>query len=130
MFKKIHSDRDPRDTVFTELRREFAPHFGKAKKSLQQVAQSYPRFLFLMMVINISLSAILCFTVFRHKEAPPIKIVTPKFDNIIAMGTAIRKTIKLKRQVDSLMKKKSLSSADSTILLKDLDSLNHIKIKP
>ena len=34
MFKKIRSNRDPRDTVLTELHREFEPHFGKAKTKL------------------------------------------------------------------------------------------------
>ena len=134
MFKKIRSNRDPRDTVLTELRREFGPHFGNAKTKLRSVANNHPRFLFWMMVVNISLSAILCFTVFRHKELPvktaPIRLsasVANGFDKIIQAGAALRITIALKKQVDSLTKKKTLSSADSATLLKDLDSLNHIK---
>jgi len=83
------------------------------------------------MVINITLSAILCFTVFRNKEVQkPIKIAAPissGFDQIIKAGAALRVTIVLKKQIDSLSKKKTLSAADSAILLKDLDSLNHLK---
>ena len=131
MFKKIRSNRDPRDTVLTELGRELGPHFGKAKTKLRSVANNHPHFLFWMMVINISLSTILCFTVFRNREVQkPIKITAPisiGFDKIIQAGAALRITIALKKQVDSLTKKKTLSSADSATLLKDLDSLNHIK---
>jgi hypothetical protein len=135
MFKKIRSDRDPRETVISELKKEFRPYFSKAGQGLKGAAERYPKFLFWMMVINIGLSAILCFTVFRHREIPEKKIqltapVTHGLDEIIQAGSALRQTIELKKQVDSLTKKKKLSSADSATLLKDLDSLNHIKIKP
>jgi hypothetical protein len=70
MFKKIRSDRDPRDTVLSELRKEFRPYFEKAGNGLEGVARKYPKFLFVMMVSGIILSIILCFTVFRHKELP------------------------------------------------------------
>jgi len=134
MFKKIRSDRDPRDTVISEIGKEFRPYFDKAGQGLKGAAKRYPKFLFWMMVINISLSAILCFTVFRHKELPgkktPIRLSAPVangFDKIIQAGAALRLTIALKKQVDSLTKKKELTSTDSATLLKDLDSLNHIK---
>ena len=133
MFKKIHSDRDPRDTVISEIKREFSPYFSKAGRGLKGTAERYPRFLFWMMVINITLSAILCFTVFRHKELPkktqPVKVTAPVsngFDQIIEAGTALRQTIRLKKRVDSITKKKALTHADSTALFNDLDSLQHI----
>lgn len=131
MFKKIRSDRDPRDTVISELGKEFKPYVDQSSQTLRRLAKNYPRFLFCIMIINIVLSCILCFTVFRHKEPPlPIKPIAPKFDNIISLSSALRKTIRLKQQVDSLSQKKKLSSADSAILIKDLDSLNHFKLKP
>ena len=133
MFKKIHSDRDPRDTVISEIRKEFRPYFDKAGQGLKGAARRYPKFLFWMMVINISLSAILCFTVFRHREAPkanaPVKIASPVsggFDRIMQAGAALRQTIRLKKRVDSITRKKTLSPADSAALFKDLDSLQHI----
>jgi hypothetical protein len=133
MFKKIHSDRDPRDTVISEVKKEFRPYFNKAGQGLKGAAERYPKFLFWMMVINITLSAILCFTVFRHREPAkneqPLKVaapVTDGFDRILQAGTALRQTIRLKKQVDSLSKKKTLTRADSAALLKDLDSLQHI----
>lgn len=134
MFKKIHSDRDPRDTVISEVKKEFRPYFKKAGHGLRRAAERYPKFLFVMMVINLSLSAILCFTVFRHKEpvnkVQPINLtapVTDGFDRIIEAGAALRGTIRLKKQVDSITKNKILSKADSAVLLKDLDSLQRIR---
>jgi hypothetical protein len=133
MFKKITSDRDPRDTVFTELGKEFKPYVVKGASAFQRIAASYPKFLFCMMVINIPLSIILVMTVF---SPPPVvkKAVAPTvtmplssgFDKIMQAGSALRQTIRLKRQVDSLTRRKQLSKADSIELLKDLDSLQHI----
>jgi len=133
MFRKIHSDRDPRDTVMSEIKKEFRPYFSKAGQGLKGTAERYPRFLFWMMVINITLSAILCFTVFRHREAPkkaqPVKVaapVTSGFDRIMQTGAALQQTNRLKKRVDSITKKQILTQADSAGLLKDLDSLAHI----
>jgi hypothetical protein len=134
MFKKIHSDRDPRDTVISEIKKEFKPYFSKARHSLKGTAERYPKFLFGMMVINITLSVILCFTVFRHREPPPQKALPVKLaapvsgglDRIIRAGAALQQTIRLKKQVDSITRKKTLTPADSAALLKDLDSLQRI----
>ena len=134
MFRKIHSNRDPRDTVFREIKKEFRPYFDKAGRGLKKTADRYPKFLFWMMVINISLSVILVTTVFRPKgepkKAPVLKITGPMtggFDQIMRMGDALRVTISLKKQVDSLTRQTILSKTDSAVLLKDLDSLQHIR---
>ncbi len=135
MFRKIHSNRDPQVTVFKEIRKEFAPYFDKAQVGLRRMAQNYPRFLFVMMVINITLSAILVLTVCKRKGDPPkqtaIQVVSPVtsgFDRIREAGTALRGTIRLKRRIDSLTRLKSLSRADSIALVNDLDSLRHIRL--
>ena len=135
MFRKIHSNRDPRDTVFREIKKEFRPYFDKAGQGLKKTADRYPKFLFWMMVINISLSIILVRTVFRPKgepkKAPVLKSASPLsggFDQIMRVGNALRVTISLKKQVDSLAHQKILSKADSAVLLKDLDSLQHIRV--
>lgn len=136
MFRKIRSNRDPRDTVFTELKREFGPHFGKAKTGLRSAANNHPKFLFWMMVVNIGLSAVLSFTVFRHPEDPPkkntpVKILAPVSDGF---GEAMRATqalsemLRLKKAIDSLSGKKQLTAQDSVTLEKALDrfqQLNH-----
>ncbi len=135
MFKKITSNRDPRDTVYSEIKKEFKPYFTKAGTGLKRTAERYPKFLFSMMVINICLSIILCFTVMRHKNVPekksPAHISNPVsggFDRIMQAGAALKETIHLKKEVDSITRQHTLSKADSATLLQDLDSLQHIRI--
>ena len=65
MFRKLHSNRDPRDTLLSEINKEFRPYIRKAGTGLKSIINSHPRFLFTMMVAGIVLSAVLSFTVFR-----------------------------------------------------------------
>ncbi|MBS1526655.1 MAG: hypothetical protein JST19_13445 [Bacteroidetes bacterium] len=134
MFKKITSNRDPKDTVFSEIKKEFRPYFSKTGTFLKHCAERYPVFLFWMMVINITLSVILVSTVFRRKDEPvkkpAIKVspISDGFDQIVAAGHRLKITLDLKRQVDSLAHLKQLTAADSAALLKDLDSIQHLQI--
>lgn len=132
MFRKLHSNRDPRDTLLSEINEEFRPYIRKAGTGLKSILNSHPRFLFTMMVINIILSAVLSFTVFRH-QAPPPKVVKPQanpvstgFDQIMRTGEKLKRSIALKRQIDSLTAKKQLSAADSLALEKALDTIQHL----
>src|ERR1700709_2471955 len=113
MFKKITSDRDPKDTVFSEIKKEFRPYFNKAGTFLKRCAERYPVFLFWMMVINITLSIILVCTVYHPKpEAKkPIAKISPiadGIDQIMVVSIRLKLTIALKKQVDSLMHLKQL----------------------
>ena len=132
MFRKLHSNRDPRDTLLSEINKEFRPYIHKAAKGLTGIVNSHPRFLFTMMVINIVLSVALSFTVFRQ-HAPPPKVVKPQanpvrtgFDQIMRTGEKLKRTIGLKRQIDSLTAKKRLSAADSLALEKALDTIQKL----
>jgi len=132
MFRKLHSNRDPRDTLLSEINKEFRPYIRKAGTGLTSIINSHPRFLFMMMVINIVLSAVLSFTVFRH-HAPPPKVIKPQvnpvstgFDQIMRTGEKLKRSIALKRQIDSLTAKKQLSAADSLALEKALDTIQKL----
>ena len=132
MFRKLHSNRDPRDTLLSEINKEFRPYIHKAGKGVKGLVNSHPRFLFTMMVINIVLSVVLSFTVFRH-HAPPPKVVKPQanpvstgFDQIMRTGEKLKRSIALERQIDSLTAKKQLSAADSLALEKALDTIQHL----
>jgi hypothetical protein len=140
MFRKIHSNRDPRDTLYSEIKKEFRPYVNKAGGGLKSIADRYPKFLFWMMVINITLSVVLSFTVFRHKDKKaaantrPALLVNPVnsgFDEILRTGAELKSTILLKRKIDSLSAKKILSKTDSLALDSALDMLqnthNHLK---
>lgn len=135
MFRKIHSNRDPQATVFSELKKEFRPYVVKAQHGFKRFAECYPRFLFMMMIINITLSVVLVMTVFKQKGDPPkqkaINAATPiagGFDRIRQAGLALRETIRLKREIDSITKLRTLTHPDSIALLNDLDSLRHIHL--
>lgn len=133
MFRKIRSNRDPRDTVYTELKREFSPHFSKAKTGLASAANNHSRFLFWMMVVNIGLSAILSFTVFRHRDIPPVKKtvkvlqpVTGGLNEVMQATHAISEMLRLKKAIDSLSGKRLLTAQDSATLEKALDRFQQL----
>jgi len=134
MFRKIRSNRDPRDTVFTELKREFSPHFSKARTGLKSAADNHSRFLFWMMVINLSLSAVLSFTVLRHpadtsKKKTPVKILAPVSDGFgqaMQATRALSEMLHLKKAIDSLSGKNQLTAQDSATLEKALDRFQQL----
>ena len=135
MFRKIHSNRDPRDTLYSELKKEFSVYADKSSRFSQQLAGKYPRFLFGLMSALLLLSAVLA--VWLHpKNVPPEKpkarpqteVLTSGFDHILSAGAALNTTIHLRRQVDSITAKKVLTKADSITLVRDLDSLQHIRL--
>ena len=132
MFRKLHSNRDPRDTLLSEINKEFRPYIRKAGTGLKSIINSHPRFLFSMMVAGIVLSAVLSFSVFRQ-HAPLPKVVKPQpnpvsagFDQIMRTGEKLKRSIALKRQIDSLTTKKQLSAADSLALEKALDTIQKL----
>ena len=137
MFKKIHSNRDSRDTLYSELKKEFSVYVGKGKGIFKSLICSYPRSVFLLMTALLVASLIIAVglhykmvlvdrTAKQTKARPaPAK---EGFDNIIAAGIALKQTIRLRRQVDSITARKTLTKTDSLILFQALDSLQHIRI--
>lgn len=132
MWKRIHSNRDPRDTLYSEIHKEFNGYFNKAGAGCKRLGTAYPKFFFGSMVVLMSISLVLSFTVFRHPEPKKITVtrqvnpVADGFDQILLATGNIRETIKLKKLVDSLTAKKQLSAADSTLLDSALDRLSKI----
>ena len=148
MFRKLHSNRDPRDTLLSEIKKEFGSHFEKAGDQLRGFTSRYPKILFGAMVTLMLLSVDLSLTVFRYRppavkhiatgtgiKKPPkssLSPVTDGFGQILRIGDEIKETIALKKIVDSLTTKKSLSRQDSITLERALDRLQQIKqlVKP
>jgi len=129
MFRKITSNRDPKDTVYSEIKKEFSPYFKSIRAYFQRLTQTYPKFLFAMMVVNIILSVILTTTVLRKKpvEKKGVVIATPSgFDKIMIAGGKLKKTIAIKREIDSLSLIKKLSKQDSVLLNSALDQFQKL----
>ena len=129
MFRKITSNRNPRDTLYSELKKEFAPYHTSFRDWLQRITQQYPKFLFAMMVINIILSVILTTTVLRRNPVTkkPIVVSAPGgFDKILIASEKLKKTIALKREIDSLSLIKNLSKRDSALLDSALDQFQRL----
>jgi hypothetical protein len=135
MFKKLHSNRDPQDTVYAELKKEFALYYWKANSIFEQLVLRYPKFCYWLMVFLLLVSFTLSFTIFRnHEPVAKVKMIPQNtlstvgngFDKIMETSAALKETIALKNQADSLLAKKNLSNADSTTLEKDLDRLQQL----
>jgi hypothetical protein len=129
MFRKITSNRDPSASIGSELKKEFGAYFGKAGDAGKNFIMCYPKFIFGAMVCLLTLS--FSVSLFRHREikhVPKISVspTATGLSQIMQASTAIRKTLALKRQVDSITGKNTLCVADSLLLEKDLDSLQHI----
>jgi hypothetical protein len=134
MWRKIHSNRDPKDTLYSEIYREFGTYFNAAGQVFKQVVDAHPKiFLGLMIFLMVS-SAVLSFTVFRHPDTTTTvrveKMVNPVgdgFSTIRQTANKIKEGMRLKKVVDSLSSREKLSSADSTALENALDSLQQLQ---
>lgn len=132
MWRKIHSNRDPRDTLYSEIHREFSGYFAFAGNAGKRLISAYPKFIFGLMVTLMALSMVFSFTIFRRPE--PAKVpatikvnpVEDGFGQIMQATGNIRATLHLKNLVDSLTSKKQLSRQDSTLLDSALDRLSKI----
>ncbi|MBS1527804.1 MAG: hypothetical protein JST19_19325 [Bacteroidetes bacterium] len=137
MFKRIRSNRDPRDTLYSELSKEFSVYADKGTAAFRSFIGRYPRQVFGAMIML--LLASLLFAVLLHGRMLPKDATTKPlksgkqpldegFERIVSAGAALKQTIHLRRKVDSLTAKKALTRGDSILLLRDLDSLQQIRI--
>ncbi|HVY75280.1 MAG TPA: hypothetical protein VG890_10645, partial [Puia sp.] len=66
MFRKIHSNRDPRDTLLSELKKEFSTYFIAGSNCFRSILQRNPRFTFGSMVFLMAASIVITLTLFHH----------------------------------------------------------------
>ena len=141
MFKKLHSNREPGVTVYSEVKREFGVYFGKAATGSRHMIERFPKLIFGLMITLMLFSLVLSFTVFRHPEPakagkPPkpgaFGTVQGDFNRILETGEALKKIISLKKEVDSISSQPRLTKQDSVRLSEALDQLAEInnRLKP
>jgi len=145
MFRKLHSNRDPRDTLFRELKKEFSVYFGKAESGINATLRQYPKQAYGAMLFSMAVSLVLSFTVFRNHQpvdtGPPPAVTSEKncrppgmlfpvsggFEQILQTTSALKQTLELKRQIDTLLTRQTLTNADSMKLASSLDKLQHLQ---
>jgi len=129
MFKKIHSKRNPNDTLYSEIKKEFSGYFSKAGNETRSFTERYPKLLYGLMVLSIVVSISVVFAL-RKRPAPPPKVtispVSDSFSQVLRLSAALKETLALKKQVDSISRKQTLDKSDSVLLLNDLDRLQKI----
>ncbi len=137
MFRKLHSNRDPRDTLLKEIRKEFSVYFGKAESGIKSILQQYPKHVYGAMLVLMLLSLVLSFTVFRNLDPVPKPSIAGKdrplspvsggFDQILQTTSGLKQTLELKQQIDTLLSKGILTKADSIQLAVSLEKLQHLQ---
>src|SRR5437868_941411 len=96
MWRKIHSNRDPRDTLYSEVHKEFGTYFNAAGQFFKQLLNAYPRIVLGLMIFLMVASAVLSFTVFRHPESKSVRTekrlnpVGDGFSQILQTASKIR----------------------------------------
>jgi predicted PurR-regulated permease PerM len=137
MFRKIHSNRNPQDTLFTELRKTFAVYFNRVDLWFRSTCLSYPRQVYSAMVILLVFSIILSFTVFPGKpvveKPPPLKSISAElpsgFGQITQKALALQESMQLQQQIESLISRDSLSAQDSISLEKMVGRLQQLSLQ-
>lgn len=138
MFRKICSNRDSRDTLYSELRKEFSGYFRKADDWFNNLCLAYPKAVYAGMVLLIIVSIGLSLTLFRPKPVVPVllkaerKVAQPLpggFGEVLGKAAAIQKSLAIKATVESLIAKDSLNRADSLVLEKSIDWLHQLSIQ-
>ncbi|RZK42644.1 MAG: hypothetical protein EOO90_06285 [Pedobacter sp.] len=134
MFRKIRSNRDPRDTLFSEFTKELNPYFARVSASLRKLAVEYSWQIYSCMLILLGISMIFSFIAYRQKpvQAAAVKITDKSngpaggIGEIYQVGTALKNTIRLKADIESILAKDTLSQGDSVRLEKAIDQLQQI----
>ncbi|WP_158826940.1 hypothetical protein [Mucilaginibacter lacusdianchii] len=134
MFRKIISKRDPHSTIGGELLKELAPQFKKIGCRCRLIAERYPRLLFSVMIISMLSSGILAFTIMRSgkPENQLTKYSTgertsPGLGSIVNTAQALQMMWAYQSQVNILLKKDTLTSADSLVLQRAFENIELVK---
>lgn len=132
MFRKIRSNRDPRDTLFSEFAKEFGVYFASAGNRFRGLMLDYSWQIYACMVVMLGVSLVISFSMSGNekKEIKPVAQSIQRggsadgFGQILRAGTALKQTLELKAEIEKIIALDSLSHADSIRLEKALDQLH------
>lgn len=132
MWKRIHSNRDPRDTVFSELSKRYRPFLKRVTGMIKTFATCYPKSILVTMILSLLLSIAYAFTQdpvstpVLQQAFVPIVPVQQGFEQLTGTTARIIETMQLRAVCDSLLKKQHLDPTDSLLLNRALDRIRHI----
>ncbi|CAH0267612.1 MULTISPECIES: hypothetical protein [unclassified Pedobacter] len=142
MFRKIRSNRAPDRTVPVELYHEFRPYLILLRRRMVRQLKTYPKQVFVLMVILVIFSVLYSFDVLslndkkevkavvfinREKSSKPSYSINDGLSRISTTGAKLRKTLEIRKQVDSVLDRKTLNSADSAFLEAKLEELRKLR---
>lgn len=138
MFRKIHSNRDSKDTLWSELRKEFAGYISRADERFRHLCLTYPRQVYTAMVLLLIISIVLSFWILRQRKSLPVLLSIQKdvhakpasdgFVQISQKAAALQETALIKAQIEKLIAKDSLDHRDSVMLTKAIDRFHELSI--
>jgi hypothetical protein len=133
MFRKIHSNRDPSVTLFGELRKEFAVYYNKGMQKLESLFKAYPYQCYAVMLILIPLSSTYVFILNPQPGSANVpqqilktQPVSDSFSGMIQIGNSLARTISLKKEIEAIVAKDSLTAKDGLRLESALAELEQI----
>ena len=142
MFRKIRSNRDPGRAVFAELDQQFRPYLTLMRRRMVLVLKAYPRQIFALMVLALLFSVLYSFGVLRAPVEKEVKASTVSVNGknekhaptigdglskISSTGTKLRKTIWIRKQVDSVLAREILDDKDTLFLESKLEELRQLR---
>jgi hypothetical protein len=141
MFRKIRSNRAPDRTVPVELYHEFRPYLVLIRRRMVRLLKAYPRQVFTLMVTVVVFSVVFSFGLFplknkkestsdnlqgKKESQNPSYSVGDGLSKISTTGAKLRKTLEIRKQVDSVLSRGTLNNADSVFLGAKLEELKKL----
>lgn len=142
MFRKIQSNRDSGSTVAAELYGQFRPYLTLLRRIMVRFLRAYPRQVFGMMVLMVIFSVLFSFGVFRSSDKNGLKTpastdtgkktgsrigIAEGLIKISTTGAKLRKTVEIRKQVDSVLARGRLNAMDTLFLETKLDELRKLR---
>lgn len=132
--KTPSSDKD--SSVFQEIRNEFSGTFSREEARVSTLLNSYPREIFIAMVVLMVLSSLLAFVLipvkndpahpegFFHDAAKEIgKEVSGEISTLLDLGERVKRISLLKAEVESILQLEELNHVDSVFLEQAIQEL-------
>lgn len=137
MFRKTHSDREGQ-SVFQEIKKEFSGTFSKGETRAVTLLNSYPKGIFISMVVIIIISSIISFVFNPFESAPEqpksffyedvrgIKDeVSGEVSTLLNLTDRISKMSILRSEIERIIQQDQITAEDSVFLENAIQELEY-----